>query len=237
MIVYSYSATTGEYTGSRTAQPSPLEPGAFLIPANATAVEPPTAEAGKAVTWNGAAWTQVDDNRGMVFWTPAEGLATQSALGPLPPGANVVTDDLELRQLSDGTWTDAPMSNAERAALITLPRLTFEGALAAALAAGGADVLPRTVIAYADGVLAADANLTDDEREMCRFILGSASAFWRGDPEIVVAPDVTAGELLNRAGAVFGFGAGALGPSPSWSERIAAASAAIDLMFIAAEDA
>lgn len=59
MDVYHYGRN-GEYLGNGTADPSPLEPGVWLIPANATAIAPPLPYPGKVRRFNGAAWEIVD---------------------------------------------------------------------------------------------------------------------------------------------------------------------------------
>jgi len=60
MNVYHYSSITGEYIGESVADESPLEPGVFLIPANATTLAPlPTAD-GKTVNFSGSAWVYRD---------------------------------------------------------------------------------------------------------------------------------------------------------------------------------
>ncbi len=45
MNFYSYSESTGEYLGQGIALESPLEPGVYLIPANATQIVSPAASA------------------------------------------------------------------------------------------------------------------------------------------------------------------------------------------------
>ncbi|MDP4146593.1 MAG: hypothetical protein Q8936_19310 [Bacillota bacterium] len=55
MKIYNYD-TNGIYIGCDDADESPLEPGVFLIPANATTVEPPELDSEHLAVWNGAAW-------------------------------------------------------------------------------------------------------------------------------------------------------------------------------------
>ena len=59
MKVYNYT-DDGIYIGCGTAQPSPLEPGKFLIPRNATPVEPPSFNSNKQAFWNGITWEVQD---------------------------------------------------------------------------------------------------------------------------------------------------------------------------------
>jgi hypothetical protein len=73
MIVYSYSPQTGEFIGTEAADPSPLETGVWLVPANATTVVPPATQAGKAIVWNGTAWRYVKDVRGETWYGGADG--------------------------------------------------------------------------------------------------------------------------------------------------------------------
>lgn len=60
MQIYNYSSTTGEYIGESMASESPLEPGVFLIPANATAVAPPNAQEGKTINFENGVWELKD---------------------------------------------------------------------------------------------------------------------------------------------------------------------------------
>ena len=59
MLVYNYNPITFELTGSQGAQPSPLEPGVFLVPAFATAEVPPNIPSGQKAVFNIStqAWT------------------------------------------------------------------------------------------------------------------------------------------------------------------------------------
>lgn len=58
--VYSYHPETGEYMGETFADPSPLEPGVYHIPAYATEVEPPAKVDGKYRAFDGTEWTYKD---------------------------------------------------------------------------------------------------------------------------------------------------------------------------------
>jgi hypothetical protein len=59
MQIYHYHPVTGEFLGEGVADESPLEPGAYLVPAHATTSAPPTAMAGKVRIWQGE-WVFVD---------------------------------------------------------------------------------------------------------------------------------------------------------------------------------
>lgn len=56
MKIYNYDPATGRYLGASMADPNPLEPGEFLLPAHATFEAPPEAE-GKEPICRGGAWT------------------------------------------------------------------------------------------------------------------------------------------------------------------------------------
>ena len=58
MLIYHYDPSTGAAIGASEADRDPLG-GGWLLPAYSTASEPPTAEAGHAVLWQGGAWQQV----------------------------------------------------------------------------------------------------------------------------------------------------------------------------------
>ena len=69
--VYNYNPDTGEYLGPETAYESPMEPGVYLIPAHATTIAPPEADAGHVAVFAGGAWTLVEDHRGEVWYDTA----------------------------------------------------------------------------------------------------------------------------------------------------------------------
>jgi hypothetical protein len=50
----------GFYTGPTSADPSPLEPGVWLIPGGAVEIKPPALSSGQRARWNGRAWDVID---------------------------------------------------------------------------------------------------------------------------------------------------------------------------------
>jgi hypothetical protein len=57
---YSFDPVTGEYAGVSQAWADPLTPGEYMLPASATFIEPPAAQAGKVRRWTGNVWILVD---------------------------------------------------------------------------------------------------------------------------------------------------------------------------------
>ncbi len=64
MQVYDYNPSTGEYLGIGIAQKSPLEPGIYLIPANATSDAPPPTEINEVAVFRNKTWQIIPDYRG-----------------------------------------------------------------------------------------------------------------------------------------------------------------------------
>jgi len=68
MKIYRYDAISGELLSSSEAIESPLEPGAYLIPANATDKKPLASKNGFAVCFKEGAWQYVKDERGAIYY-------------------------------------------------------------------------------------------------------------------------------------------------------------------------
>lgn len=51
---------SGIYVGEVTRQPSPLEPGVFLVPGGAVTTPPPTIPTDKLAQWDGTSWALID---------------------------------------------------------------------------------------------------------------------------------------------------------------------------------
>lgn len=56
MKIYHYNNETGVFLGEGVADPSPLEPGVWLIPAQAVTQQPPTHGEGQQAVWTGENW-------------------------------------------------------------------------------------------------------------------------------------------------------------------------------------
>ncbi|MDR0673343.1 MAG: hypothetical protein LBF93_06735 [Zoogloeaceae bacterium] len=65
--IFNYSAATGEFTGASYAAASPLEPGEYLIPANATTKAPPEAGEHETPVFKSGEWTLLADWRGVTL--------------------------------------------------------------------------------------------------------------------------------------------------------------------------
>lgn len=108
---YSFHPETGIFTGVDFAQESPLEPGVFLLPAGSTFVEPPKADQGKEVVWNGESWLLRD-------------VPLPPAPEPAPEPEPLTWDMVRAKRnqlLSQSDWTqlaDAPLTQDQKNAWI-----------------------------------------------------------------------------------------------------------------------
>ena len=130
-IVYNYNATTGIYSHKSEARESPLEPGVFLLPANATFEEAPKVGGDQVAAWLGDEWVVLD----RPTETPAALAQPPDDLVPgLPPRFpnNPRDGDLAWSARDNGDvikWTFHSVNNAwdeERTELSTKPYLGLE---------------------------------------------------------------------------------------------------------------
>ena len=85
MRLYDYDQVTGEFVGTLNAQPSPLEPGKFLIAAHSTPIAPPIAGFHEVARWTGQAWELALDLRGVEYWTAVGVRYIIQQINELPP--------------------------------------------------------------------------------------------------------------------------------------------------------
>lgn len=134
------------------------------------------------------------------------------------------------------TITSTAKSVAALAADITLFKSQFQAALYTALIGVGASVTLTSTFDYVDGVIAA-SSLSAEEIEDARFVFTTAQTFHRGDVTPMPLSGLAASVLLDKCGVALGIGS----PPGGWTtetieQKTTAASAAIDLLFIAAAE-
>ena len=72
MKIYNYYPDYKYFYLESEADPSPLQPGVFLIPAHATDIEPPTCESNQIQIFNGTSWNIIEDRRGTYYSTQTQ---------------------------------------------------------------------------------------------------------------------------------------------------------------------
>jgi len=100
-------ASTREFMGAGVADYSPLEPGVWLIPANAFQCEPPTVEEGYAAirSADGTEWLPVIDHRGKTIYSTATGEPTKcESLGELTADWTLTAPKTEFDEWDNGEW-------------------------------------------------------------------------------------------------------------------------------------
>ena len=80
-VIYNYSGADGAYLGAGVADPSPLEPGVWLYPANSTTIAPPAAGTNQAAAFADGAWTLQPDFIGQTWYAANGAPVTIAALG------------------------------------------------------------------------------------------------------------------------------------------------------------
>lgn len=121
MDIYNYSNITGEYVGTSQADPSPLEQGVWLIPANATEIAPPSVTGNEVAVFENGAWQKLADFRGTKYWTDSETETEINEIGVTVP-ANATTqapptENAPLYDLTEGAWVLNEARQAEALAL------------------------------------------------------------------------------------------------------------------------
>ncbi|HDR9165893.1 TPA: hypothetical protein QDB28_006374 [Burkholderia vietnamiensis] len=103
--IYHYDRDSGEYLGDGIADPSPLEPGVWHMPAHSTRRRPPKVTAGKAAVFDvdGQQWKVVMDQRGDYYRTSDGERVRLHALNVAPEKAGLT---VKPRPSSDHVWSD-----------------------------------------------------------------------------------------------------------------------------------
>lgn len=104
---YGYDSE-GIFTQTEICSPDPLESeikgeAVWLIPANATLIEPPFAVEKHVRVFKNRAWELKEDNRGVKYWLPGDGWQTEPRemkdFGPLPEGATTERPEKPFSQI------------------------------------------------------------------------------------------------------------------------------------------
>ncbi|BCL41004.1 TPA: hypothetical protein RCG82_000613 [Enterobacter roggenkampii] len=77
--LYHYHPETGELLGESPADPSPLEPEVWLIPAHATDLPPPKTKARQVAVFRDVRWQLAPDWRSAALWSTEDGTAVSIA--------------------------------------------------------------------------------------------------------------------------------------------------------------
>jgi hypothetical protein len=105
MKIYNYHPDYKYFYCESEADPSPLEPGVFLIPAHATDIKPPTCELYQIQIFNETSWDIIEDKRGTYY-----SIQTQQVIenyNPLISPENATTQ--QPPEVTEGyklTWND-----------------------------------------------------------------------------------------------------------------------------------
>lgn len=120
---HQYHPSTFEFIGSDEAMESPLEPGQYLIPANATTVAPGEVPQGSAALWNeqSQTWKLVPDYRGDTYWDTATGekhVIDELEQTPLPEWTNIERNDEEAVWTGSGWELPLEVAKSRKVTLI-----------------------------------------------------------------------------------------------------------------------
>lgn len=133
-VIYCYHASTGELLETAIADPDPLNPTNWLIPANATVDAPPPVPEGSVACRIGGGWETVPDNRGVIY--TGNGQAVQfNQLGDVPEGFTRVAPPGPHYTWSQGVWEiDQDAQRAAQVAQAVERRNTLQAQASARIA-------------------------------------------------------------------------------------------------------
>lgn len=126
--VATFDPVSGELLGKTSADPSPLEPNVWLIPAHSTLDNPPEPSAGLVLVRRDEAWIEVEDHRGATVYHTGTGEPHQwTLLGPLPSDYTLVAPLSEFDTWQDDHWQlDEAAQLAAAKALATRKRALLQ---------------------------------------------------------------------------------------------------------------
>jgi len=122
-VTYRVNPRTGEYIGTGYADPDPMRPGSYLVPAFATTDQPPQPGKNEAAVLSDGRWALVPDYRDTEFWIADRSRHIIDALGVEPP--------------ADALFEEPPLPAAERRATAKTSIDTAAGAARARYVSAG----------------------------------------------------------------------------------------------------
>lgn len=141
MKIYNYHPEHFYYLGSSDADESPLEPGEYLIPANATTKKPPEPQIDKIHIFVNDEWKTIDDFRGDYYSIEPESIGMYMKnedpskqlenVTKIKPPPKKPSEGLEWNG-ETGEWVIIPepvLSTAEKLAIVGLSLDELKGAL------------------------------------------------------------------------------------------------------------
>lgn len=116
--IYCTDLRTGEYLPAfeAFADPDPLDPDNWLVPAGAYLEPPPTAAAQQAVLRGDAGWYLVEDHRGRYYRTDTGAAERFADFGPLPDHLTATPPPSAAHAWRDGAWVFDEAKQAEQLA-------------------------------------------------------------------------------------------------------------------------
>ena len=108
MKIYNYKEGTNEFLSEGTAKPNPLEPGKYLIPRNATTIEPTLIpKENETLVFENNQWIIKEDYRNIKVYNNEfkEGKEI-TELGPLPEGFSLTQPTSEYAILENNNWIE-----------------------------------------------------------------------------------------------------------------------------------
>lgn len=110
MTIFSYDGYTKEYLDSSTAINDPLDEGKYLIPANATLIEPLEIKEGYAICFDEQEenWVYIEDHRGSILFNiETKNYMTVTELGPLSTFREYThIEPKDFEEWVDGKWVE-----------------------------------------------------------------------------------------------------------------------------------
>lgn len=151
MKIYNYHPITSEFLSQTLADPDPKSAKNFLIPAHATALQPPVKRDGYALVFDGDKWIHKVDNRGKSYWNEKGEHVSVSELGiDIPIGSFSEKPDLRTeteKQADFSASVKLEVSNRIFAHASRNTQMNMTGAATAGL------LTPDQMDAYKEGLL------------------------------------------------------------------------------------